>query len=346
MEEIENKKETQEIKAKECNSSFTKKIRENPWIISTLILGVFVLVIISTSFSGNVTGNVISVDDAGEKFNSFLEAQQVPGAEIGDVSSVGNNLYVSNISVQGQVIPLYLTKDGEYLVQGAIPMSEIIGETEENPNTDSENSNQDASQDVPKSDKPEVELFIMTHCPYGTQAEKGIIPVFELLGNEIDSNINFVHYFMHGDIEEEETYRQICIREEQSDKYLDYLKCFLEGDGNADSSGYIANGNDPQTCIEETGIDETGLNECISERAEDYYAEESELSEGYGVQGSPTLVINGKQVSSSRSPSAYLETICNSFNEAPELCQEELSSASPSPGFGWSGTGSSTTAEC
>ncbi len=342
---MEEKKEqvTPEIKTKENNSSSTKKIRENPWIMSTIVLGIFVLIILSTSFSGTATGKVISTSEAGEKFNSFLEMQQVPGADVGEISSVGNNLYVSNISVQGQTIPLYLTKDGEYLVQGAIPMKDILGETEQE--TVPKDTNQD-SQEVPKSDKPKVELFIMTHCPYGTQAEKGILPVYELLGNKIDSNINFVHYFMHGETEEEETYRQICIREEQSDKYIDYLKCFLDGDGNADASGYIANGNDPQTCIENAGIDETSLNECISERAEDYYAEESELSEGYGVQGSPTLVINGKQISSSRSPAAYLETICSAFNDAPELCQEEVSSETPSPGFGWSGTGSSSSAQC
>ncbi len=340
MEEIENKQKIE----KKNKSSITKKIRENPWIMSTIILGIFVLVIISTSFSGSATGKVISASEADEKFNSFLKVQQVPDAEVGEISSVGDNLYVSNISVQGQVIPLYLTKDGNYLVQGAIPIDEILGETEQE--ASSENSGQDYSQEVTKSDKPLVELFIMTHCPYGTQAEKGIIPVFELLGDKINSSINFVHYFMHGETEENETYRQICIREEQSDKYLNYLKCFLEGDGNADASGYIANGNDPQTCIVKTGIDEDSLNDCISERAEDYYAEESELSESYGVQGSPTLVVNGKVVSSSRSPSAYLETICSAFNEAPELCQEELSSETPSPGFGWSGTGSSTGAQC
>jgi len=34
-----------------------------------------------------------------------------------------------------------------------------------------------AAQELPKTAKPKVELFVMSHCPYGTQAEKAMIPV-------------------------------------------------------------------------------------------------------------------------------------------------------------------------
>ncbi|MFH1053894.1 MAG: hypothetical protein V1740_05760 [Candidatus Woesearchaeota archaeon] len=55
----------------------------------------------------------------------------------------------------------------------------------------------------------------------------------------------------------------------------------------------------------------------------------------YGVRGSPTLVINGAQVSSGRSPSQYLATICNAFNEEPDGCDTQLSAQSYGPGFGY-----------
>ena len=135
--------------------------------------------------------------------------------------------------------------------------------------------------------------------------------------------------------EPDETPTQVCIREEQSDKYLEYLGCFLE-DGNSDR------------CLAETNIDQTALNTCKQTKAEQYYKADSELSESYGVRGSPTLIINGQQVQSGRNPAAYLETICSAFNDAPEECDSsELSSDNLNPGFGYStSSGGNSAAQC
>ena len=54
---------------------------------------------------------------------------------------------------------------------------------------DTSTADTSTSTTVPKSDKPLVELFVMAYCPYGTQAEKGLIPVIELLGDKIDASI-------------------------------------------------------------------------------------------------------------------------------------------------------------
>ncbi len=302
----------------------TEKMRENPWILSTLVLGILILILLVGNFSGGVTGNVISEKDAGDIILNFVKTQTNGQGELVETTVFDNVLYKVVILYQGNEVPLYLTKDGKNLVQGILPLESI---EEQKP------SQSEEVQDVSKSDKPKAELFIMTHCPYGAQAEKGIIPAIKALGNSAGVKIRFVHYFMHGDKEETETYNQVCIREEQSAKYLDYLQCFLE-DGNS------------SRCITKIGIDKTKLETCKNTKAKDYYAEDSKLSETYGVQGSPTLVVNGIIASSGRDSASYLNTICSAFNNAPEECNEELSTASPSPGFG-TGTGSSaSTANC
>jgi len=66
----------------------------------------------------------------------------------------------------------------------------------------------------------------------------------------------------------------------------------------------------------------------------------------YGVQGSPTLIINGAQSNAGRDSASYFEAICDAFNDAPEECDAELTSESPSPGFGWSESGSGSDATC
>ena len=173
----------------------------------------------------------------------------------------------------------------------------------------------------------------MTHCPYGTQAEKGFIPAILELGDSIDAEIKFVHYFLH-EPENDETPRQVCIREEQNDKFFSYLKCFLK-DG------------DSERCIAEAKVDKSKMENCISSgRAEKYYKEDSELSEGYEVRGSPTLVINGVQSNAGRSAQAYLDEICRSFNSEPEKCSVSLDSVNPSAGFGYSASSGIANAKC
>ena len=296
---------------------FTKKARSNPWMISTIVLVVLSIILLIGSFSGGVTGNVISEDEAGQIIIDFAKQQTGEELEVIEINEDGG-LYEVIVLFQGQEVPLYLTSDGKNLVQGVTPLSALSEQTTQEP------------AEIPKSDNPVIELFIMTHCPYGTQAEKGFIPVIKALGA---GKIRFVHYFMHNP-EETETPIQVCIREEQGDKFLDYLECFLE-DG------------DSNRCLVEVGIDEDALQDCIDDgKADEYYAEDSALSEEYGVRGSPTLVIDGQIVSSSRSPDAFLQTVCSAFNTAPEGCSSSLSTETPSPGFGYEATGTDTQAQC
>jgi protein-disulfide isomerase len=312
--EEEYKKPEEEYKKPEVYSNMPKgektltdKLRGNPFILSTVICGVLVVLLLVMVLSGGITGNVVSKESAGETLVEFLNNVADSEVTLVDVEDVGN-FYLATIEFKGQEMPIYVTKDGEYYTSNLLPL--VLPE-EANTNT--------GSQEVPKSDKPVVELFVMTHCPYGTQAEKGLLPVIESLGDTVDAKIRFVHYFMH-DPEKTETPIQVCIREEQSEKYLEYLKCFLE-DGDSDR------------CLTATGINKAKLSECIDSNSEGYYEADSALSKEYSVQGSPTLVINGVQVSSGRSPAAYLSTICQAFNEMPSFCDLELSTASPTEGF-------------
>lgn len=325
-----------------------KKISKNPWMIVSLVLAAVVIILLFMVFRGGITGNVVSGNDAGDKIVEFLNGRTGGGVAFVSYEDIGN-LYEVTVSYDGQNIPVFVTKDGEYFVQGAIPITGQAIDGEAN-NT----QQQQEPQDVPKSDKPKVEVFVMSHCPYGTQIEKGVIPVFELLGDKIEGSIKFVNYAMHGETEVMEELRQYCIQEEQNDKYMDYLKCFLEA-------------SDSDSCLDKVKINKAKLNTCEDKTDKEFKITEnlndkSTWSSGsfppflvfdnenkqYGVQGSPTLIINGQEVSSGRDSASLLSAVCNAFNEAPEECSETLSSASPSPGFGYSASASASTsgAQC
>ncbi|MFH1365081.1 MAG: thioredoxin domain-containing protein [archaeon] len=324
----EKHKSSEEVHVKKENSpgGVTEIVRENPWILSTIILGVILLVFLVTSFT-NLTGNAISEDKAGEKMLNFVRAQTGGEGNITQVKSFDNNFYEIIVYLQGQEIPAYVTKDGKYFVP-AITSLDVADSID--------SQTQEETAQAPKSDKPKAELFIMTHCPYGTQAEKGFIPMINEIDDVIDSKIRFIHYFMHGEKEENETHTEVCIREEQSTKFIEYLTCFLE-DGNS------------SRCLAEAKVDTGKLNNCLKNgKAQEYYAVDSELSEKYGVQGSPTLVVNEQIVSSGRSPAAFLNTVCLAFNVAPEKCATlNLSTETPASMWGWGASSSaSSAAQC
>lgn len=309
----------------------TKKHKFNVWQISSIVLGVVVILLAIGSFTGKTTGNIISGDNAGKQLTEYLNKQTNGGIEFISSTDKGN-LYEIKIKYKDQEIPVYTTKDGKYFIQSVVDITS-------SPTNTNNQAEQESAKDVPKSDKPKVELFVMTHCPYGTQTEKGILPVIKSMSSVADIKIRFVHYFMHGDKEEKETYNQVCIREEQSSKYWDYLSCFLASTGSEDDS---------KKCFDTAKIDKTKLNTCLSndyKKAKEYYEVDKQLSNKYGVQGSPTLVLNGVEASTERSADALKTTICSGFKTAPTQCSQKLSTDNPSPGFGTTtSSGGSTSA--
>jgi len=322
--------------------------------MTPIYMAVIAIVFLAIGFfaSGSMTGAVIAdQNSAAAKAMDFINnnlVQTGSSASLVGVSDVGS-FYLLNISYMSQEIESYVSKDGKYFIPSAIDMDTPLPQLDE--------TAQAAPQpaEVPKSDRPTVELFVMSHCPYGTQAEKGIIPVVELLGDKIDSSVKFVYYAMHGKTEIDEQTRQYCIQKEQNTKYLSYLKCFLDS-------------SNSEQCLASAGIDTTKLNSCVAAADNEFSITKnfddkaSWLSgnyplfnvnkadnEKYGIGGSPTLVINGVKYADEykyRNPDGYKTLICSAFNTEPDECSTQLSSVQPSPGFGYSVSASGTAGSC
>jgi len=316
--------------------------RTNPWVFASIALAIVLVAVLIYNGLGGVTGDVVSEEEAGENLVSFINAQGNGEASVISTEKDGS-LYRVMVEFKGQEIPVFVTTDGKYLITEPISLDATF----------SDSGQQQDPVEVPRSDKPVVEAFVMSHCPYGTMIEKGLIPVVELLGDKIDFELKFVYYAMHGETEVNEQTNQYCIQKEQNDKFLDYLICFLEeGDG--------------ESCLTEVGIDMIKLDSCVASADTEFsisanLADESSYLSGrfplydvhkaentkYGVGGSPTLVINGQTVSSGRDAASLLSAVCAAFNEAPAECSEQLSSQQPSAGFGFDySSGSGSTATC
>jgi glutaredoxin len=273
------------------------------------------------------------------KAEKFINEKMVEAGTNATVKSIveEGGMYKIFVSVGSQELSAYISKDGKNFFPQAVSMEEEA----------SQNVEQVA---VPKTDKPSVELFVMSYCPYGLQAEKGILPVLKLLGSKIDFQLKFVDYAMHSDPEINENLRQYCIQKNAPSKLSAYLECFT-------SQG------DAKACLVSAKIDSSSLTGCISQTDSQFKitakaADKNQWEASYppfdinkedvvkyGVQGSPVLVINGATVKSSRDPQSLLSSICSGFNNQPSECQQALSGDTPVAGFG-DGTGASTSSSC
>lgn len=295
----------------------------------------------------------ISIDEAKVKVVNFINNNLVPkGSEVSIKEVIEENgLYKVTVNMaNGQEVVSYLSMDGKNFFPQAMDIDTVEKQNAETKTQDSAAAKETVT--APKSAKPVVEAFVMSYCPYGTQIEKGLVPVAEALGNKIDFKIKFCDYAMHGQKELNENLIQYCIQKNEPTKFYSYLKCFLSAEDKSDA------------CVKEVKINEAKLKTCVSDTDKQYkvtekYNDKSTWSNGtyptfdvnkadntkYGVGGSPTLVINGETISSARDSASLLKTICAAFDKEPSECQKALSSETPAPGFG-TGTSDSSGGGC
>jgi len=329
-------------------------------IISLFLLSLAVLVLsgcnLKTALVEKTAVKELSQDEAKNKSQDFIKNVLVtPGTDITfkDVTKE-NGLYKIPLTIKGkdktpdQDITAYMSVDGKLFFPNAMDIAEVSKQAQDaknNPQKDA--AAQPAQQDIPKTDAPTVELFVMSHCPYGTQIEKGITPVLDTLGSKIKFSLKFVSYTMHGDEEATENLKQYCIQKNTPAKLLPYLKCLLKTPGaTADSA----------TCMTSGGINAGDVDTCVSAATAQFniqkggtdFAVNKADNDKYGVKGSPTLVINGvTDNSAGRDSASLLKSICSAFKTQPKECSAQLSSASPNPGFGeGTASGSAPAASC
>tara|TARA_Y100000310_G_scaffold333684_1_gene411724 strand:- start:1078 stop:2109 length:1032 start_codon:yes stop_codon:yes gene_type:complete len=337
-------KET-EAKSKKTKKKASPMVKRSTVLIFVggLVIGLLASLLIS---SAGVTGAAVS-----EGAIEIKLATLFPGVEVTGAEDLGSGYAVDIVSPQGSGT-VFVTKDGKFLSPAEmIDLDELAKQLEaleEEPEVISPEELKEPVG-VDATERPTVELFVMSYCPYGLQMEKAFLPVKELLEEHADFSIKFVHYLMHGEKEAVENARQYCIQKDVPTEFDAYMNCFIrDGEGNE------------QACMALSGIDVAQVDSCIIDTYTEFKIEDDlasgdqfprfgidkEASEGYGVQGSPTLVINGEIVSAGRTPEAVKQAVCNAFTEAPEACQTTLSEDGFTPGFGLQASAATSAATC
>jgi hypothetical protein len=275
-------------------------------------------------------GSVVPPAACGEKTVAYINNNLVtPGTTIEFVSiNETKGLYELKGRYQSQEITLYTSKDCTLLFTNMVNMTTQSG-VQQTPQT---------TRSPVKSARPTVDLYVMSFCPYGTQAETVMSPVVGLLGAKADIRLRYITTItgttidsvdsLHGPAEAQEDLQQICINKYYPEKYWSYINTFNEA-----CYPSWQNAAALESCRQNTtatlGIDRAKIDTCAagSEGLALLKADETASTKD-GAYASPTLFINGVQYSGARTPEAYKQAICNSFETAPAECSTVLSSAS------------------
>lgn len=150
---------------------------------------------------------------------------------------------------------------------------------------------------IARMGKPTLELFVMSYCPYGVQAEEKIIPIVKKFGDKIDFKLQFIAQekenpsarditpftSLHGYPEVAENIRQLLIAQEYPDKYLDYISCRGK---KLDKSW--------EDCAEKLDIDVAKIQALFdAPEAAQLFRENIARAEALGIKASPTILVDG-----------------------------------------------------
>jgi glutaredoxin len=308
--------------------------RMNPWIIVSAALGIAFLVVLALFLQsgGSATPSaMVSAETCGAQMIAYINENYVEsGAEATFEKAVETNgVYQINTTYQGNSISVYATRDCHLLFL-SYPVD--VTETKSVPTTT-------ITTPIPtpiKSAVPTVDLYVMSFCPYGVQAENSLKPVVDLLGDKADITVRYIVSVngdtinnvssLHGLNEAKEDARQLCIMQEYPDLYWSYLMQI-----NAQCYPKSSNSTALDECWKATatglGIDVSQVESCAygSEGIALLKADETKADQNR-VTGSPTLFINGQKYTGSRSSEAFKTAICNAFQTLPSECSMNLTS--------------------
>lgn len=322
-------------------------------IVLLIVLAVFIfypsIILGLTGKFVQTGGNFLTADEAANKatkwISDYFKAQDSNiSVKLVNSSETGSGIYQFTIklsSSQGDdILTYYVSKDGKLFLPQIIDISQEINTS----------SNEQPSGEIPKTDKPAVELFVMGFCPYGVQAETIMKPVVDLLGSKADIKIRFITSIsgttidsiqsLHGTTEAQEDLRQACIMKYYNQKtYWTYL---MEIDNNCYGKISTTDASALETCWKsaatKAGIDTAKISTCSnSTEGFNLLKADEQLANQYSVSGSPTLIINGQVYSGSRTSQAFKEAICSAFNTQPSECSQTLSASSNSTTTGGCG---------
>lgn len=189
--------------------------------------------------------------------------------------------------------------------------------------------------------KPQIDFYVMSYCPYGNSAEEAIEPVYRLLKDKAEFKPHYVYYSnyqgggpgycidaeskycsMHGVQEANQDIREMCVAKyEGMDAWFDFAiemntKCSAS---NADSCW--------EGVATSLKLNVAKIKSCQKDEALELAKTDQELGAKLGANGSPAVYIDGEDYGGARTAAGFQAALCSAFDAAPAECGTALVSA-------------------
>ena len=165
-----------------------------------------------------------------------------------------------------------------------------------------------------------VELFVMSQCPYGVQAENGFKDAVAKLGADIDLRLEFIGdgsgsslSSMHGPKEVKGDIAQLCAAK-YTPRWFDLVLC-----QNKDPQAVDTNW---KSCATEVGAEVGPIAACVEgPEGKELLSASFQRSRERGATGSPTVYVAGKPYEGARRSNDLIRAICSSSGDRrPAAC--------------------------
>lgn len=174
----------------------------------------------------------------------------------------------------------------------------------------------------------QLDLFVMSQCPYGTKALDAMEEVLENFGDQIDFNVHYIanenadgsFQSLHGQPEVDENIRELCAIENYPDdyEYMEYILC-----RNKDIAG------DWKECAK--GFSQ--ISSCFSgTKGEELLSDNIKLANELGIGASPTWIVNNRYQFGGIDAETVKQNLCLYNPDLGEICNIKLSNNSEASG--------------
>lgn len=139
-----------------------------------------------------------------------------------------------------------------------------------------------------------LDMFVMSHCPYGAQAMVAADAVADHFGKDLTLNVHFIGQMqgdalssMHGQAEVDEDLREICASKKypKNNQFAKYLACRSKDLRNTDW----------QACAKSSGMDEKVIAKCVETEGKALLRESFQFANSLQIGASPTFLSNNRR---------------------------------------------------
>ena len=144
--------------------------------------------------------------------------------------------------------------------------------------------------------KKDLQVFVMSDCPYGKQAIQALKQVADNFGDSITYDVHYIanenggaFTSLHGQYEVDEDIVQLCVKTYSPDEWLDYINC-RSTNGVKDIDWHI--------CANEAGITSIAVKtveKCVNgSKGKQLLATDIQLAQALSINSSPTWLANNR----------------------------------------------------